>query len=238
MISRKNILQLLLLLILLAVAGAVRFYDLTKVGLWPDEYWSSVHLATGRGTAIFDLPHGVLFDPPPQTLLEGAPSWPHIWTGLRSIVHPPLYLIFLRWWMDFFGPADFSTRSFSVFASLAAILVLFDILRFTAGFSTAFIAAAIMALSPMQIDLAQQSRPYTFLSLVALLAADALLRIERRGTSPARLTALGVGVLATALTHYFSLGALVAIFAYAMIRLAQMSATASSPFSQSAPPSF
>jgi hypothetical protein len=218
-ISRKNILQLLLLLILLAVAGAVRFHDLTKVGLWPDEYWSSVHLATGRGTAIFDLPHGVLFDPPPQTLLDAAPSWPHIWTGLRGIVHPPLYLIFLRWWMDLFGPADFSTRSFSVLASLAAIVILFDILRFTAGLPAAFIAAALMALSPMQIDLAQQSRPYTFLSLVALLAADALLRIERRGPSTARLAALALGLLATALTHYFSLGALVALFAYALIRL-------------------
>ncbi len=34
---------------ILAVGAFLRFHLITRVGLWPDEFWSSVHLATGRG---------------------------------------------------------------------------------------------------------------------------------------------------------------------------------------------
>src|SRR5208282_990181 len=159
---------------LLVLAAGLRFYEITKVGLWPDEFWSSVHLATGRGTAIFELPVGVLIDPPPATLLEGAPVWWHAWTGLRGIVHPPLYLILLRWWMDLFGTGDFATRAFSVAASLGGIVVLFDIVRRTISNRAGLIAAALMAVSPLQIDLSQETRPYSLLALMGLLACHAL----------------------------------------------------------------
>jgi hypothetical protein len=209
---------LLILAAILAVGAAVRFYEITKIGLWPDEFWSSVHLATGRGTAIFDLPTGVLIDPPPQTLLAGAPHWWHIWTGLRNIVHPPLYLILLRWWMDLFGTGDLATRSFSALASLAGVVVLFDILRRTISTQAGLLAAALMAIAPMQIDLSQETRPYPFLALVGLLACHALVRIEQYGPSKSRLFQLALAVAATALTHYFSLGALLGMFAYVLFR--------------------
>jgi uncharacterized membrane protein len=219
MTLKKSIFPCFILAAIIALAAALRFHDLTKVGLWPDEFWSSVHLATGRGTEIFDLPRGVLLDPPPETLLQDAPPWWHIWTGLHGIIHPPLYLILLRWWMDIFGPGDFSTRTFSVIASLAGIAVLYAIVRQTVSAQAGLIAAAIMTLSPMQINLAQESRPYPLLTFFALLAAHAILRIERQGISPARLIQLALALVATALTHYFSLGALVAIFVYTLIRL-------------------
>ena len=205
---------------LIAIGAGLRFHQITKVGLWPDEFWSSVHLATGRGTAIFDLPAGVLMQPPPQTLLEGAPPWWHIWTGLRGIVHPPLYLILLRWWMDLFGSSDLSTRTFSAMASLAATVVLSrhspaNRFRQQAGLIA---AVPLMVVSPLQINLSQESRPYPLLMLSALIAAHALLRIERQGASTGRLVQFGMAMAATALIHYFSLGALLAILIYAAIR--------------------
>jgi hypothetical protein len=207
------------LIALLAIGAGFRFHQITKVGLWPDEFWSSVYLATGRGTSVFDLPPGALIQPPPQTLLENAPSWWHIWTGLGQIVHPPIYLILLRWWMDLFGVSDFSTRAFSAIASLAAIVVLFDIVRRMICVHAALIAAALLALSPLQINLSQEARPYPLLVLFGLLLCHALFRIERQGASPARLLQLGLSTAAMALTHYFSIGAIVAIFCYASFRL-------------------
>ena len=204
---------------LVGIGAGLRFHQITKVGLWPDEFWSSVHMATGRGTTLFDLPMGVLFNPPPPTLFENAPSWWHIWTGLRGIIHPPVYLILLRWWIDAFGSSDFSTRAFSAAASLAGVVVLFDIMRRTVGPASGLIAAALMAVSPLQINLSQESRPYPLLALLALLACHAIFRIERQGASPARLFQLGLFAAATALTHYFSLGALLAIACYAFLRL-------------------
>ena len=185
------------LIALLVVGAGLRFHQITKVGLWPDEFWSSVHLATGRGTALFDLPAGVLFNPPPPTLFENAPHWWHIWTGLRGIIHPPVYLILLRWWIDLFGSDDFSTRAFSALASLAGMVVLFDILRRTVSPLSGLIAAALMAISPLQINLSQETRPYPLLALVGLLACHALFRIERQGASPARLFQLGLFATAT-----------------------------------------
>ncbi|MGD0541481.1 MAG: glycosyltransferase family 39 protein [Tepidisphaeraceae bacterium] len=204
---------------LLALGAGLRFYQITKVGQWPDEFWSSVHLATGRGTEIFDLPAGVLIDPPPPTLLAGSPAWPHIWTGLRNVVHPPLYFIFLRWWMDLFGPGDFSTRTFSTLASLAGACVLFDIVRRTSGDHAALLAAAMFAISPLQINLSRETRSYPLLALFGLLACRAMVRIEREGASSGRLIGLAAAIAATALTHYFSLGALAGIFCYAAIQL-------------------
>jgi uncharacterized membrane protein len=207
-----------LLAVLLALGAALRFHDLTKTSLWPDEFWSSVHLATGRGTALFDLPIGVLFTPPPQTLFQNAPPWWHIWTGLKGITHPPVYLIALRWWIDLFGSTDLSTRAFSAVASLACIIVLFDIVRKIAGPTAGLFAAALMAISPLQMNISQETRPYPLLALLGLLTCQALLRIERNGPSPARLVSLGFFAAATALTHYFSLGALLAMVVYVFAR--------------------
>ncbi|HEX4053327.1 MAG TPA: glycosyltransferase family 39 protein [Tepidisphaeraceae bacterium] len=204
---------------LIAVGAGLRFYQITKVGQWPDEFWSSVHLATGRGMEIFDLPAGVLLDPPPRTMLAGAPSWPHIWTGLRNVVHPPLYFICLRWWMDLFGPGDFSTRTFSAVASLGGVIVLFDIVRRTSGAHAGLLAATLMAVSPLQMNLSQETRPYPLLILFGLLACHAIVRIEQDGISPGKLIQLGLATGATALTHYFSIGALAGIFLYGVIRL-------------------
>jgi hypothetical protein len=216
--SRVRWRTLLILAAILAIGAALRFHEITKVGLWPDEFWSSVHLATGRGTAIFDLPTGVLIDPPPQTLLDGAPAWWHVWTGLRGITHPPLYLIFLRWWMDLFRTGDLATRTFSALASLAGVVVLFDILRRTVSVPAGLLAAALMAFSTMQINLSQETRPYPFLALVGLLACHTVVRIEQGGPTTGRLFQLGLFVAATALTHYFSFGALLGIVAYVIFR--------------------
>jgi len=209
----------LILAALLAIGAGLRFHQITKVSQWPDEFWSSVHLATGRGTQIFDLPTGVLIDPPPQTMLAGSPSWPHIWTGLKNVVHPPVYFILLRWWMDLFGPGDFSTRTFSAICSLAGVVVLFDIVRRTTGLQAALLAAALMAISPLQMNLSQETRSYPLLALCGLLACWAIVRIERQGASPKRLIALAFAMAATALTHYFSLGALAGLICYGAIQL-------------------
>jgi uncharacterized membrane protein len=209
----------LILAILLALGAALRFHQITKVGQWPDEFWSSVHLATGRGTQIFDLPTAVLINPPPQTMLANAPPWWHIWTGLKNVVHPPLYFILLRWWMDALGPGDLSTRAFSSLASLAGVIVLFDIVRRTVGIHAALLAAAFMAISPLQINLSQETRSYPLLALFGLLACHAMIRIQRQGASTGKLLALSAAMAATALTHYFSLGALAGLFCYALFRL-------------------
>jgi uncharacterized membrane protein len=78
-------------------------------------------------------------------------------------------------------------------------------------------AALLMAVAQPQIEYSQNARPYAMVNLFLLLAADALLRIVRQGATRRRLAALGVALLVSSLTHYFSLPAIAAMAVYAVI---------------------
>jgi len=208
----------LVLLSILAAGTFLRFHQIQRQSLWSDEIYG-IYLATGRGEQALTLPTGRLLDPPPQVLLAGAPSWPHVWTGLAAVPQPPLYHIVLRWWMDLFGESDFSTRALSAVLSLIAVVVLFDAARRGAGIGAALAAAAVMALAVSQIDFSQEARSYTMIALLGLIAIHALVRIELAGASAIRLVQLGVAVAASLLTHYFTAFAMAGLGVYALLRL-------------------
>src|SRR5271155_3981837 len=92
--SFVNRISLSVLGLLLILGTVIRFYRIDRESQWPDEFWS-VYLSTGRGDDVFTHPYGVWLDPPPAENLAGAPSWPHIWTGMGATAHPPLYHIVL-----------------------------------------------------------------------------------------------------------------------------------------------
>src|SRR5579863_4972746 len=107
---------------LLIFGGLIRFDRIGRQSQWPDEFWS-VYLSTGRGDQAFQLPGGKLLNPPPHLLsLADAPPWWNIWTGMGSAVHPPIYHIVLRWWMDILGESDWATRSLSAVLDLVGVL--------------------------------------------------------------------------------------------------------------------
>jgi uncharacterized membrane protein len=204
----------------LALGAGFRFGQITKFSQWPDEFWSSVYLASARGNQIFQLPVGKLLNPPPSVALPGAPAWWHIWWhGMDTVSHPPLYPIVLRWWEDLFGESDFATRTFSAVMSLAGIVLLFDLIRREFNPNVALIASALMAVAVSQIDYSQEARPYTFMALEALWACHVLLRMEKFGASHRRLVEFSAAVVCLQLTHYMSAGAIAALGIYALIRL-------------------
>lgn len=217
-LPRPRWFHLLSLGVLLAAGTVLRFNQIDRQSLWIDEYWA-LYLATGRGDALFEISRGVIIPSPPRVGFSGAPSWRHIWRGLGSVTHPPLYFLALRGWVDLFGDSDFSTRAMSAAFSLGAIVVLFDLMCRVRGPWPGVIAAGIMAFAPMQLDYSQTTRPYTMLAFIGLVLCHALLSIERLGLSAWRLTVLGMSAAAMALTHYFSAGAILGAAVYAIVRL-------------------
>jgi uncharacterized membrane protein len=218
-IARPRWFHLLLLLLLLVIGSQLRFHRIAQQSLWIDEYWA-VYLATGRAEALYQIPRGqIIQSPPPQVGFSGAPAWPHIWHGLASVTHPPLYYLTLRAWIDLFGDTDFSTRAMSATFGLAGVIILFDLIRRIHGPWLALAAAAIMTFAPMQLDYSQTTRPYTMLAFLALILCDALVSIDRLGPSLGKLIILGISASAMALTHYFSAGVILAAGIYTMIRL-------------------
>jgi hypothetical protein len=208
----------IILLILLLIGGILRCRSIDREGQSPDEFWS-VYLSTGRAQTIFSLPPGKLLDPPPPATLRSAPSWPHVWTGMINAIHPPLYHVILRWWMDLFGDSDAVTRAMSGLFSLAGAVVLYDALRRAGEPTAGLIAAAMMIFAVGQIDMSQQTRSYTMLAFCGVVACHAVIRIETCGAYLCTLRELSLAWIAALLTHYLAVPALGGLGLYALIRL-------------------
>jgi hypothetical protein len=209
--------HLVCLAALLIVGTLIRLPDIGRFGSWRDEYWG-LYLATGRGDALFRIPTQTVVVHPPPVGFGGAPHWWHIWTGLDSVTHPPLYYFLLRWWVDLFGESDRSVRVMSLIFGMGCIPLLFDAIRICRGAWYGLIGAAIMTFAPIQIDFCVQARPYTLIAFEGLLIAVTLLRIERDGASARRLIALGIFTAAIVLTHYFAIGIVIAALVFALAR--------------------
>ena len=211
--------HLVILTLIVVAAAYLRFDHIGVPSLWKDETWS-IEMATGRGSVHDQLPPNLIrHDQPDLTTLAGAPHWWAICSHLGGVTHPPLYFLVLRWWMDLFGVSAASVRSLSAILSLAAIPVFFDVCRFLHGPRIALFAAAISALAMAQIEFAQEARAYPMLIFFGLCAADSIVRIEYLGPRRRRFASLIIFLVATALTHYLSVGALISMAVYAVIRL-------------------
>jgi uncharacterized membrane protein len=210
----------LILLTILLVGAALRLYRLNAQSFWVDEF-ATAHLAVGNGYAVHRLPRNVIIEQPPD-LFDLATARPlhRLWYSEVEGHIPPLHLVLTRLWGELFGLGQTSLRTMALLFSLAAIGVLFVVVRdLTGRTAPALWAALLMALAGPQIQYAQEARNYSLLLLEGLGAAAALVRIERHGPSRLREVTLVACVLAIALTHYFTLGAILALVIYAAIRL-------------------
>ena len=210
-----------LLLFVWVVAGiGLRFTQLEKKSPWADEFSTMVFsLGNSFRTVPLDqaIPLNVLLEPlqPAFTntgLIASAQSVIHHLLGESN--HPPVYFVLANLWMHLFPPAG-EYVSLWVVRSLPA---LFGVLSIPAiyGFSRlAFrsrligqLSAAVMAISPYGIYLAQEARHYTLAILLVIASLSCLIVavrcIDQRQSMPAwvaliwvALNSLGIAV------HYF-----------------------------------
>src|SRR5438046_9853756 len=133
MTARREWLSAMLLLLILAVAAALRIHRMGFDSLTFDEQWH-LELSTGRGSPHVRLPQDVLIpDAPDVTSLHGAPPVWAVWTHMDFVVHPPLYCVALRLWRHGFGESDAPAQLFSVACSLLSIVLLFFVGRHLHG---------------------------------------------------------------------------------------------------------
>lgn len=88
--------------------------------------------------------------------------------------HPPLYYVMLHYWVRFAGTGEAAVRLPSVAASVAGTGLLYLLARTLAGRPVALPAAALLALSPLDVWYAQEARMHIFVTAFALLYALAL----------------------------------------------------------------
>src|SRR5439155_14818712 len=130
--------------------------------------------------------------------------------------HPPLYFLVLRGWRTIFGDSEAALRALSALIGVVAVLLLFDAVRLAHGTCAGLWTAAIMALAVPMIQYSQEVRGYILGLCFGCGLIAAVMRIEHLGPTRRRIAAAALCALGMALTHYYTLGALLAVTIYTL----------------------
>lgn len=184
-----------------------------------DENWHMA-LSTGQGSPqlLYGREMGEGINVPSPTLLRDDRPWWTPWMSMRGVVHPPLYVSVLRIWREVVGEGDIAAQWLSVVCSLGAIVLTWHAGRTSISPAAGLWAALVMAVAPTQVFMAQEVRGYALLLLLGCWALSAAARIEERGYSRVRAAELSAAALGMMLTHYFAIGACIAIALWAIFR--------------------
>lgn len=172
--------HLLVLLGEMAIAACLRLTNLGEKPPWADEFY----------TLVFSLGHGFRTVPLDQVIaLDSllAPLKPDPVTGVSAVVHhlmsetnhPPVYFMLNHLWLQLF-PGElvslWGARSLSVLLGIISIPAMFGLswLAFRAV-KVGHLAAALMAVSPYGIYLAQEARHYTLAILLIIASLSCLI---------------------------------------------------------------
>jgi uncharacterized membrane protein len=205
----------LLLLLWSAIGIGLRFTHLASKSPWTDEF-STLVFSLGNSFRIVPLDIAIALD----TLLQ--PLQPNSTLGAREVLqsllsetnHPPLYFVLAHWWMDLFPIDDglvslWVARSFPALLGAASIPAIFGlgVLAFRSRL-VGHIAAAIMAVSPYGIFLAQEARHYTLAILWVIASLCCLViavkNIRRQKPLPIWIAIIWVAINTLGIaTHYF-----------------------------------
>lgn len=144
--QKRAALSLCILLAIVALGLLFRLNELGTYGLFGDEIYS-ILVATGKGD-----PELIAFD------------------SIR-----PVYFFLLRQWMNF-GDSEEWLRLLSVIFGTANIFLTYYLATLVSGRKVAVVAAALMAVSPMEVHYCQLVRMYTLGSFFALLGSIVFIR--------------------------------------------------------------
>ena len=216
-----SIQNLLLLILILALAAFLRFLNLSSLGFWTDEF-CTLSDTNGWGLQIAQLPgSGIVLPSPHYTHRpDRQPVHQIIPALVRDDVHPPLYFLLLRGWETLTNSdSELAVRSLNVLFSLAAILFLYAATIQYLPAAAALWACLLMAVAGPQIEFAQEARNYMPLLTFSLASAALLLRIQKVGHGKTRLVLFSISIMAMLLTHYFSVAVMAALAVYVLLQM-------------------
>lgn len=173
--SRRRI----ILIFILLLALTLRLYTLSSESVWLDEGYA---LNEAQQPTITDV----------------------ITTARDHTGTPPLYVIFLHFWLNLFGTSEFALRLPSALLSTIAIVFLYLTARQLTSTKLALTSAFIMSISMTNIVYAQEIRAYGLFTFLIMLSSFFYLRFLKSNNP---LNAVSY-VLVTALmlyTHFLSI---------------------------------
>ena len=206
--------QLLLVLLWMAIALMLRFANLDLKPLWTDEF-STLVFSLGNSFRGVPIDRAIAL----SSLLEPLQWSPTATTGdvLHNLLlesnHPPVYFMLAHWWMELFRPSADSLvwigRSLPALLGVISVPAIYFLGKF--AFNSPLVgqcAAAMMAVSPYGIYLAQEARHYTLGILLVIASLFCLIlsikRIQEQAIIP--LWTVAIWLIFNCLgiaSHYF-----------------------------------
>ncbi len=169
------------LVALLLVAFATRLFNLGDQSLWFDEGWSAFAAVQ-----------------PDLTAAANADS-----------TNPPLYYMLINLHTRLSGDSEFSLRLLSLWASLLIIPLSYQLARRYAGVRAGLGAALAAALLPLLWWSAREARMYSWVALLALIAA---LSFQILTVKPVRYAWVGLWLAELALLYSHNTGPIAALW--------------------------
>jgi uncharacterized membrane protein len=163
-------------------------------------------VATGLLLRLHHLGSQSLWLDESHTVRAVREALPTSLTAIGARVHPPLYTLLLKGWVELFGISEIALRSLSVVFGMLTILVVHRLGRLLFGEGSGLLAAGLVALSVFHIEYSQEARAYTLLTFLGATSYYFFARwpVDRRGRN-----LVGYCVATTLLMYTHSLGVLV-----------------------------
>jgi mannosyltransferase len=143
----------------------------TPVNRWRLLYALTVGLSALAGFAFLGR-SSLYLDEAVSTTIASAPWHRFTQSVLHREVNAVFYYVVLRGWAHI-GHSEFAVRSLSVLAGVAAVAILILVARDLFGRRAALVAGVLLAVDPLLVELAQDTRGYA-LSLLLVVASSAL----------------------------------------------------------------
>jgi hypothetical protein len=153
--TQRKLLWTIGIVLIVLIAFALRFRDLTGDGLWVDE-GLSLHLA----------------QTPLDTFLSALSAREQT---------PPLFHLLLKGWIAVWGDSDLAIRALPALIGVAGVALLGVLLR-PLGWWTSLAGAAFLAVNPYHITYSQEARGYGLLVLMGVASCWAMARCIARPT--------------------------------------------------------
>jgi uncharacterized membrane protein len=205
----------LLFIIVLFIGICFRVINIDKKVYWHDEAYTSLRIA---GYTMKEFAQGAYAHPDSsikylQTFQQFKPG-----SQLRDTIHslavedsqhPPLYYVLLRFWVELFGNHVTTIRSLSILFSFLAFPCMYWLCwELFQSPLVAWVAIALLAVSPVHVLFAQEARQYALWTVTILAASASLLRAMRLNT---KWNWIAYAVTLSASLYTFFLSGLLAI---------------------------
>ena len=132
-------------------------------------------------------------------MTRGAPQ--DVIAASAADLHPPLYFLAVRGWLELAGASDFAVRWPSIAFGLVGLALVPSIARRLFGVHTSVPAMFFVAVAPAFIEFSRMARYYSLTLMLGLLSTRLLLDALHNGTWK-RWLAYSLAGIATAYTFY------------------------------------